>query len=156
MHREGFSISQEHQNRYQSTVAPDATTTSPQLSTSNSKKSANSALEVNSGTAPKSDKRWRISGFFIASCMASFSRCVIDSGVPLGAMIPNQEDTSKVSKPDSCMVGKSGAESVRLLVVTAKARNLLPVTWGQAEGILSKAYSTWPPISSVYAGALPL
>src|SRR5690625_88107 len=139
MHREGSSISQEHQNRYQSTVAPEATTTSHQSSTSNSSNSANSALEVNSGTAARSDNRWRISGFCIASCMASFSRCVIDSGVPLGAMILNEEDTSKVSKPDSCMVGKSGAESVRSLVVTAKARNLSPVTWGQAEGILSKA-----------------
>src|SRR5699024_7570479 len=139
MHREGFSISQEHQNRYQSTVAPDATTTLPQLSTSNSKKSANSSLEVNSGTAPKSAKRLRISGFSIASCMASFNRCVIDSGVPLGAMIPDQDDTSKVSKPDSCIVVKSGAESVRSLVVTAKARNLSPVTCGQADGILSKA-----------------
>ena len=47
----------------------------------------------------------------------------IDVGVLAGANSPNQPSTSYPGKPDSAIVGRSGANGARLLLVTAIARN---------------------------------
>ncbi|MNV56286.1 hypothetical protein D3C71_1485600 [compost metagenome] len=91
-----------------------------------------------------------------AFCMAAFSLLITSGGVPAGANRPNHDDTSKPSKPDSCIVGRSGALLERSVVVTARARSLPDWACGQADGMLSNMNCTWPPIRSVMAGALPL
>ena len=44
-------------------------------------------------------------------------------GVPAGASRPNHGTASKPGKPDSAMVGRSGASAERLIEVMASARN---------------------------------
>ena len=54
------------------------------------------------------------------------------------------------------IVGKSGAEGERVLVVTASAFSLPACTCGQDAGMLSNMNCTWPPIRSCSAGGEPL
>ena len=53
------------------------------------------------------------------------------------------------------MVGMSGASALRLLPVTATARTLPPRTIGSSERIASIIIGTWPPATSLAAGAVP-
>src|SRR5258708_1441323 len=77
-------------------------------------------------------------------------------GVPAGATTPNHTDTSKPGTPDSATVGRSWTKGERCLLDTASARNLPAFTCCSTFGTLSNIRSTWPPIRSVTAGALPL
>ncbi|CFW13724.1 Uncharacterised protein [Bordetella pertussis] len=107
-------------------------------------------------TAPSFSYDCRTSGLSSALTMAAFSVFTTSGGVPAGAIRPNHDDTSKFSKPDSFMVGRSGALAERSVVVTASARSLPACTCGHDDGMLSNMNCTWPPIRSVTAGALPL
>ncbi|KAG1389082.1 hypothetical protein G6F59_015688 [Rhizopus arrhizus] len=116
----------------------------------------NSAGVVFTPTAPSFSKLVCTDALSSACCMAAFSLLITSGGVPAGASRPNQDDTSKSVKPDSFIVGRSGALLERSLVVTARARSLPDWACGHAEGMLSNMNCTWPPIRSVMAGALPL
>src|SRR5690606_12725246 len=117
-----------------------ASTTGPQLSTSDLMNSPNCSGVVSPGTAPRPAKRSRTSGLASASRIALFSVSTTSLGMPLGPITPNQDETSKPSKPDSCMVGRSGAVAERAAVLTASAGSLTDSTWGQADGMLSNTY----------------
>jgi tripartite-type tricarboxylate transporter receptor subunit TctC len=75
---------------------------------------------------------------------------------PAGTKIPNQVLTSNPGRPDSAMVGSSGASGVRLAVVTASARTRPPFTCDRDEAKLSNMRSTRPATRSCIAPAAPL
>src|SRR3546814_5350802 len=100
-------------------------------------KAPNSAGVVFSPTAPRPAKAFCTSGLSCALTITALSFSITSGGVPAGAIRPNHDDTSNLSKPDSSMVGRSGAVGERLAVVTARARSLPPFTWGHDDGMLS-------------------
>src|SRR5260221_11755907 len=111
---------------------------------------------MGAGTAPRSRKPFLISAEANALLASRFMRATISFGVPLGAIRPNQELTSKPGRPASSTVGTSGMEGERSLVVTASARSLPDFTCGNEEGLYANRHCTLPARRSVTAGALPL
>ena len=77
------------------------------------------------------------------------------AGVPAGARMPSQALTSKPGRPDSAIVGNSGALGERCAVVTARPRTWPPLTIGYALGITSIIIGTCPPMTSAAAAAPP-
>ena len=57
--------------------------------------------------------------------------------------------------PTSAIVGISGASALRLVLVTATARTLPARTIGNSAMIASIISGTWPPATSLAAGAVP-
>ncbi len=76
-------------------------------------------------------------------------------GVAAGAKNANHVASSKPGRPDSAIVGRSGASGERVAVVTASPRSLPALMWGSAVGRLSNIRSTCPPSRSVIAGPAP-
>ena len=67
-----------------------------------------------------------------------------------------QAVTSKPGMPDSIIVGYSGACGERWADVTASAFRRPACTKGSDVLMVSNMMETWPPISAISAGALPL
>src|SRR5690554_5694887 len=141
---------------HQSRRAPDSSTIFANFSFSERLYAANSLGMLPTGTEPISPMRLAISGSCTISWISAPSLFRISSGVPAGAHTPYQVLISKPGTPDSCTVGTSGSEATRLAVVTARGRSVPLAMNPVLEGSESNIMVTWPPITSVSAGALPL
>ena len=98
-------------------------------------------------------RRSRVSGVSEASTKARSSWRMTTRGVPAGAITPTQTTTSAVGQPASAIVGTSGSNGDRALVVTASGRNLPDATMGAAEAVLVNMACSWPACRSASAGA---
>jgi hypothetical protein len=74
----------------------------------------------------------------------------------LGPYRPYQPPTSKPATPASIIVGTSGSDGLRCGDVTASARTRPPAMWLRALPMMSNIMVSWPLMTSVMAGALPL
>src|SRR5512134_1305912 len=108
------------------------------------------------GSVPSSAKRSLTFGSLRAVCSAAVSLSMTGLGVPLGAYRPCHIATSKPGSPASFMVGTSGSEGTRVLVVTAYTLILPPLIWLVVLVVWSHMKSTWPPSRSFIAGPVPL
>ena len=116
---------------HQSTLAPEAFTTSAHFLCSRSMCSANCAGVLPLGIAPKVAKRSFIAGEANDLATSCWMRLTTSAGVPAGAKRPNQLLASKPLRPDSSSVGKPFKAGVvkRFIVVTAKPLTDLPSIW---------------------------
>src|SRR5262249_41127178 len=106
----------------QSTLAPDALTTSAHFGISDFTY-ARSSLGVPPTTSmPRSVRALRTGGSLTVAAGARCRVAVDPFGGPAGATSACQVVASKPGKPDSAMVGTSGNTAVRLSVVIASAR----------------------------------
>ena len=88
--------------------------------------------------------------------MSVFNFATMSRGVAAGAMKPNQTLVVISGWPSSMKVATSGIMASRFVLPVARGRNRpLPMCGISAE-IPANSSSTWPPIVSVIAGALPL
>ena len=87
--------------------------------------------------------------------MSADSLSTIGRGVLAGAKMPYQPSIAKSGKPDSSMVGRSGAEGERVAQVWASALTLPARACGRADGRLSNMKVTRPLIRSGMAAELP-
>ena len=76
--------------------------------------------------------------------------------MPAGVYSIVHVNTSNPGHPSSAIVGTSGSDGSRVAVVTASARSLPAFTCGEALTTLSIMIGTWPAITSISAGPLPL
>src|SRR5712692_9863736 len=70
------------------------------------------------GSVPSSANRDFTLASFSATCSALTSLSITGLGVPLGAYRPCHPDTSKLGSPASFIVGTSGSDGTRVLLVT--------------------------------------
>ena len=82
-------------------------------------------------------------------------RSMTGLGVPAGATMPVQDTAWNPAKPDSAMVGTSGACCERVPLDTASMRMLPARACGNASEIGTNMVGMWPAIRSVMAGAVP-
>ncbi len=75
--------------------------------------------------------------------------------MPGGPHIAHQAPKLSAGRPTSAIVGISGASVLRLVLVTAIARTLPARTIGRSDRIASIIIGTWPPTTSLAAGAVP-
>ena len=78
------------------------------------------------------------------------------TGMPRGPTTMPQLSRTAPGKPDSANVGTAGSNGERFAVVIAMALTLPALICGAAAVTVSKEKGTWPPITSVMAGPLPL
>jgi hypothetical protein len=98
----------------------------------------------------------RISGACTALANSAFRRLTIARSMPFGPRIPEYSTISKSGRPDSIIVGISGAGATRFGVVTASARSLPALAFEIAGGMVEKTNVTSPPRIAAVAGLLPL
>src|SRR5882757_36471 len=101
-------------------------TTRPQRSSSSRKSLANSATEVEAGTAPDWISFARMSGAASAVMTASCSLPTTATGVRAGASKPYQLSALVSGKPCSASVGTSGNAMLRLAEAAPSGRILPP------------------------------
>ena len=77
------------------------------------------------------------------------------AGVPLGTANPNQLVVTNSGTPDSLAVGTPDKAAERLAVVTAKARNLPPLTGPMAVGEAAMTRSKEPDCKAKVASLIP-
>src|SRR5262249_19311496 len=106
----------------QSTLAPDALTTSAHFGISDFTYARSSSGVPPTTSMPRSVKALRTGGSLTVAAVARCSVAMTSFGVPAGATSACQVVASKPGKPDSAMVGTSGNTAVRLSVVIASAR----------------------------------
>src|SRR3990172_184783 len=105
----------------QSAYTPAFLMIGPHLSISDFKwvrRASGVARSLETGSVPSSPNRWISDGSVSATWRADARASMIAFGVPLGAYSPCHTETSKFGSPASCMVGTSGSEATRFLVVT--------------------------------------
>src|SRR5882724_8381446 len=106
------------------------------------------------GSKPRSFQRSIESGALSALLMSADSLSTIGLGVLAGEKMPYQPSMAKSGKPDSSMVGRSGAEGERVAQVWASVLTLPALAAGSAEGRLSNMKATRPLIRSGMAAEL--
>src|SRR5258706_12941099 len=139
-----------------SAFAPESLTTFAHFFPCTTRNEENAPDVPPAGSTPWLLNACLISASFRMLLISALSFAMTDSGVPAGATMPNQTDTSNPGTPDSATVGNSLMNGERSLLDTASPRNLPALTCCSTFGTLSNIRSTWPPIRSVTAGALPL
>ena len=77
-------------------------------------------------------------------------------GMPFGASITRANVASNPVYSPSATVGTSGSRGERFAPETASATSLPARAWAGTDGQARKPQSTWPPITSCTAGAVPL
>ena len=88
--------------------------------------------------------------------MSEFNFATISRGVAAGAMKPNQTLVVISGWPSSMKVATSGIMGRRFALPVASGRSRPLFTCGISDEMPANSISTWPPIVSVIAGALPL
>ena len=94
------------------------------FSTSSATSALNSSGLLVAASVPIERKRCFISSVDIAFTISALRRSTISFGRPAGPTTACQVETSKPGKPDSAMVGTSGAIAERFAVVTASGAQL--------------------------------
>ncbi len=102
------------------------------------------------------DSEARTSGWASASTTARCRTAMTGSGVAAGTIITYSTSTSSAFRPDSAVVGTSGASGERARLVTARALILPASTWGSMPGVASTPACTSPDSTAITAGVLPL
>ncbi len=105
-------------------------------------------------SAPSTAMRSRTWGSAMTRAVSACSFATTSSGVPLGAKIENQDETSKPGRL-SATGANSGATGDRRAVVMPSALIEPARTWLTACVMLSKIRSMRPPIRSCVACAVP-
>src|SRR5262249_14006714 len=116
----------------QSALMLAARTTLPHFSVSSAMKVPNWAGDPGNGAAPKSASRALNLGSANAVLISLLSLSTRSLGVLLGALTPPQSLVSK-SGTKSLTLATSGRASERVAVETARARNLLALTYSSDE-----------------------
>src|SRR5215467_8956579 len=97
-----------------------------------------------------------MSGDAITALSAAVSLLTTSFGVPAGTENTPQPAASKPATPASAIGGMSGADGSRVAVDTPSARTLPSLICGSDGTVSENSSGTWPAITSVNAGALPL
>src|SRR6516164_11347180 len=104
-------------------LMPASLISGPQLSISDLRNCPSSAGVEPITNKPSCSRRPLIVGSASAAAVSAYIFCTIAGGVLAGTKKAYHPETSKPVSPASASVGNSGAAGVRLLVVTASARN---------------------------------
>src|SRR6202007_537603 len=94
---------------------------------------------LGNGSKPNEIRRSFMSGNATISLVSRLSSAIISFGVLAGTNNPIQTSHSTSGKPASTMVGTSGRTDRRILLATAKARNVPSLTCGTTEAGEPKA-----------------